>query len=70
MNIITDRLSNENRAYVWYDCVNQTTRISLTYDMIPEPKIYSDDYIKKFKKTLDNGDKKSIFVKMLIKLFK
>jgi hypothetical protein len=51
MNIITNKISKDysvGRGYIWYDSTipNNGYRFkwSLTYDMIPEPKIFSEEY--------------------------
>lgn len=50
MNIITGRVSREDnvRGYIWYDTTipNSGYRFkwSLTYAMIPEPKMFSEEY--------------------------
>ena len=55
MNIITSKVSKEyggGRGYIWHDTTVPTKlypfKWSLTYDMIPEPKTFSDDYIETF----------------------
>lgn len=51
MNIITDRINRDGnvRGYIWYDTTipNNGYRFkwSLTYDMIPEPKMFSEEYM-------------------------
>ena len=70
MNIITNKISKDDsvgRGYIWYDSTipNSGYRFkwSLTYDMIPEPKIFSDEY-----KTMypDEFNKPSILERILM----
>jgi len=62
MNIITSKVSKEcggsGRGYIWRDTTVPINlypfKWSLTYDMIPEPKTFSDDYIKMFPEDFEN----------------
>jgi hypothetical protein len=72
MNIITSKISKDyggGRGYIWYDTTVPTKlypfKWSLTYDMIPEPKTFSDDYIKTFP---EDFGKPSIIERVLILL--
>jgi hypothetical protein len=69
MNIITGRVNRENnvRGYIWYDTTipNSGYRFkwSLTYAMIPEPKIFSEEYIAMYPNEFHNP---SIIERILI----
>lgn len=71
MNIITGRVTNEHsvRGYIWYDTTiplnGYRFKWSLTYDMIPEPKMFSEEYVKMFP---EDFGKPSIVERLLILL--
>jgi hypothetical protein len=68
MNIITHKESvGSDRGYIWYDDTKPSNgykfKWSLTYDMIPEPKMFSDEYIEKYP---EDFDKPGIIERVLI----
>jgi len=72
MNIITSKVSKEyssGRGYIWHDTTIPTNmypfKWSLTYDMIPEPKMFSEEYVKTFP---EDFGKPSIIDKILFNL--
>lgn len=72
MNIITSKVSKEyngGRGYIWRDTTVPINlypfKWSLTYDMIPEPKTFSDEYVKMFP---EDFGKPSIIERLLILL--
>tara|TARA_R110000782_G_scaffold144871_3_gene237710 strand:- start:12962 stop:13222 length:261 start_codon:yes stop_codon:yes gene_type:complete len=57
MNLITSKVSKEfngGRGYIWCDTTLKTKdyqfKWSLTYQMIPEPKMFAEDFEKSFPK--------------------
>jgi hypothetical protein len=72
MNIITNKISKEyggGRGYIWRDTTVPINKYpfqwSLTYDMIPEPKTFSEEYITMFP---EDFAKPSIFERLSILL--
>lgn len=68
MNIITGRVSVEenSRGYIWYDTTVPDSgyrfKWSLAYDMIPEPKIFSKEYMEMYP---DEFEKPNIIERVL-----
>ena len=72
MNIVTSKISKEygsGRGYIWHDTTVPINKFpfkwSLTYDMIPEPKMFSEEYIQMFP---EDFGKPSIIERILILL--
>jgi hypothetical protein len=71
MNIITGRVNREDnvRGYIWYDTTipNNGYRFkwSLTYNMIPEPKMFSEEYKAMYP---EEFKKPTLIERVLIKL--
>jgi len=69
MNVIVDKMiiNGKCRGYKWYDSTKlyNTTNWSLKYERIPEPKIYSQEYIQKYH---EDFKKESKFVKLINKI--
>lgn len=61
MNIIIDKMiiDGKVRGYKWYDSTKKSILVnwSLKYDRIPEPKIYSEEYIQKYYKDFKKESK-------------
>ena len=69
MNIIIDKMiiDGKTRGYKWYDSTKKSILVnwSLKYDRIPEPKIYSEEYLQKY---YNDFKKESKFVSLINKI--
>lgn len=68
MNIITRKESvGSGRGYIWYDDTKPSNGYkfnwTLTYKMIPEPKMFSDEYVEMYP---EDFDKPGIIERVLI----
>jgi hypothetical protein len=68
MNIITRKESvGSGRGYIWYDDTKPSNGYkfnwTLTYKMIPEPKMFSDEYVEMYP---EDFGKPSIIERVLI----
>lgn len=60
-------IDGKARGYKWYDSTKKAILVnwSLKYDMIPEPKIYSEEYLQKY---YNDFKKESKFVSLINKI--
>lgn len=73
MNIIIDKMiiDGKARGYKWYDSTKTSILInwSLKYDRIPEPKIYSEEYIQKYYKDFKKESKLESLINKIKSLY-